>query len=220
MRIKIFASTFVFVTGLFLFGVSVFAQTALSSIDKQQITENLNTLVQSVNTGDIQKISALVTPNNQILQSEIQKQIGGGVNYQLDYTPIDNNVELLDSNQVKVNAKFAASGVGWNISGLSTYFVFQKQNNKWLIIDTDFHKKLGADYTFGVLKKVFMFAGPIFLLFFIFWLWMLIDCVKREFDDKALWVILLIFLSFFAAVLYYFIVKRKNITRKPLEYKI
>ena len=126
---------------------------------------------------------------------------------------------MLGADEVKIKARFAASGIGWNIRGLSTYFVFQKQNNQWLITNTDFHKKIGADYTFGVLKKVFIFAGPILLLLFAFWLWMLIDCVKREFDDKALWVILLIFLSFFASILYFFIVKRKNVTRKPLEYK-
>ena len=57
--------TLLFITGLFLFGTSVFAQTTLSPVDKQQITENLNTLVRAVNTGDIQKISALIGTDNQ-----------------------------------------------------------------------------------------------------------------------------------------------------------
>lgn len=208
-------STILFAVSLLLVGTAVFAQASLSSADKQQIINNLDSLVQAVNMGDAQKISTLISPNNQTLQSDIQERIRGRIAYQLDYSPFDKNVEIISQNQVKVKARFAASGVGWNVSGLSTYFVFEKQNNQWLIIDTDFYKKLGADYVFGILKWV-----PIFLLLSAFSLWMLIDCVKREFDNKALWIILLIFLNFIAAILYFFIVKRKNITRKPPELKM
>jgi len=170
--------------------------------------------------GDAQKISTLISPNNQTLQSNIQERIRGGITYQLYYNPFDKNVEVLGQNRVKVKARFAASGVGWYVRGLSAYFVFEKQNNQWLITDSDFYKKLGFDYVFGILKWVWIFGVPILLLLFVFWLWMLIDCAKREFDDKALWIIMLIFLNFIASILYFFIVKRKNITCKPLEFKI
>lgn len=205
---------------MFLVGTTVFAQSFLSPIDKQQITNNLDSLVQAVNTGDTQKISILISPNNQTLLSDVQERIRGGISYQLDYSPFDRNVEIISQDQVKVKARFTASGVGWNVSGLSTYFVFEKQNDQWFITDTDFYKKFGADYVFGILKWALIFGGPVFLLLFVFWLWMLIDCAKREFDDKALWIVLLIFLNFIAAVLYYFIVKRKNVTRKPLDLKM
>lgn len=162
----------------------------------------------------------LVEPNNIVLRQEIKEQLTGRpIAYQLDYLPLDKNIEILSANKVRVKAKLAASGVGWNISGFSVYFVFEKQNNQWLILDTDFHRKLEADYVFGILKKVFAFGGPLFLLLFAFWLWMLIDAAKRDFDDKAVWIILLLFLNVIGAVLYYFIVKRKNVTRKPLEFK-
>ncbi len=213
-------STILFVVSLFLVGTTVFAQAVVSSNDKQQITDNLDSLVQAVNAGDTQKISVLISSNNQTLLSDIQERIRGGIAYELDYSPFDRNAEVINQDQVKVKARFTASGVGWNVSGLSTFFVFEKQNNQWLITDTDFYKKLGADYVFGILKWVLIFGGPVFLLLFAFWLWMLIDCAKREFDDKALWIILLIFLNFIAAVLYYFIVKRKNVIRKPLEFKM
>ncbi len=218
MKTKIL--TFLFTISLLSLGATVFAQASLSPSDKQQISDNLDTLVQSINSGDTKKITSLISSNNPTLQTDVQDRIRGGIRYQLDYSPLDQNVEILNSNQVKVKARFAASGVGWNVSGLSTYFVFEKENNQWLITDTDFYKKLGADYVFNILKKVLIFGGPIFFVLFIFWLWMLIDCAKREFDDKALWIILLIFLNFIAAILYFFIVKRKNKTRKPLEFKI
>lgn len=218
MKTKIL--TFLFTISLLSLGATVFAQASLSPTDKEQISNNLDTLVQSINSGDTQKITSLISPNNPTLQTDVQERIRGGIRYQLDYSPLDQNVEILNSDQVKVKARFAAAGPGWNVSGLSTYFVFEKENNQWLITDTDFYKKLGADYVFNILKKVLIFGGPIFLVLFIFWLWMLIDCAKREFDDKALWIILLIFLNFLAAILYFFIVKRKNKTRKPLEFKM
>lgn len=212
-------SKILFALGIFFITAVAFAQTNLSLTDKQEISKQLDTLAQAVNDGDAQKISNMVSPSNQELQSAIQEHVKGGIVYRLDYDALDKNVEMSKDNKVKVKARFAASGVGWNIQGLSTYFVFEKQDNHWMLADSDFYKKLSADYVFSILKKVLLIVGPIAALFFAFWLWMLIDCIKRDFNDKTLWIILLIFFSFIAAVLYYFIVKRRNVTREPLRFK-
>lgn len=46
---------------------------------------------------------------------------------------------------------------------------------------------------------------------FIFWLWMLIDCLQREkFKDKLVWVLALLFLNVIGALLYYILVKSKK----------
>jgi hypothetical protein len=53
----------------------------------------------------------------------------------------------------------------------------------------------------------------VFLAIFgvVFWIWMLVDCLSRKkFEDKLVWVIILIFLNIFGAILYYFIVKNKK----------
>ncbi len=45
----------------------------------------------------------------------------------------------------------------------------------------------------------------------VFWTWMLIDCLQRKkFDDKLVWILVLIFLNLFGAFLYYILVKRKK----------
>jgi len=52
-----------------------------------------------------------------------------------------------------------------------------------------------------------------FLLVFasVFWLWMLIDCLKRrKFEDKLVWVVVLTMLNVIGAILYYFLVKSKD----------
>ena len=68
---------------------------------------------------------------------------------------------------------------------------------------------------FGVI-----FFSAIFILFAVFWLWMLVDLLKREhFEDKIVWVILMIFppILVIGTILYYFLVyskyPRKKVTR-------
>ncbi len=204
-------STILLLISLFLPLKVIAAQPDISSEDKQQIENKLDSLVQALNEGDEQKISVLISPDEQELLSDIKEGVTSLTAYELDYSSFDDNAEVISQGQVEVKARFAASGLGWNINGLSTFFVFEESDSQWLIVDTDFHEKLGADYVFDLLIRVLIFVGPIFILLSAFWLWMLIDCVKRDFDDKVLWIILLIFLSYLAAVLYYFIIKRKNV---------
>lgn len=48
---------------------------------------------------------------------------------------------------------------------------------------------------------------------FIFWLWMLVDCLKRDFKkdvEKIAWILVLIFLHLLGAIIYYFVVKINN----------
>ncbi len=51
------------------------------------------------------------------------------------------------------------------------------------------------------------------IIFFVIWLWMLIDCLKRENfegpNDKLLWALVIIFAGILGAAIYYFVVKTK-----------
>lgn len=67
-----------------------------------------------------------------------------------------------------------------------------------------FLKAFGA--LFGVLIAIGIACG-------VFWLWMLIDCLKRDFkkdSDKLLWTLVIFFLNFVGALIYYFIVKAED----------
>lgn len=51
----------------------------------------------------------------------------------------------------------------------------------------------------------------------IIWILMLIDCVKRDFpnkDDKMIWVLVIALTSWIGALIYYFVVKRKEESHK------
>ena len=65
---------------------------------------------------------------------------------------------------------------------------------------------------FGVGGFVFLmlFIMLVFVFLFVFWILMIIDCVKRDFkgeNDKVVWILVLVFLGFIGAVIYYFVVK-------------
>ena len=64
----------------------------------------------------------------------------------------------------------------------------------------------GIGVVFIIVWLLFLFVG---LVIFGLWVWMLIDCAKREFDEKLMWIIIIIFAGWIGAILYYFLVKRK-----------
>ncbi len=48
---------------------------------------------------------------------------------------------------------------------------------------------------------------------FVFWILMLVDCIQRKYkqeNDKIIWVLVIIFTGIIGALIYYFIVKKKD----------
>ncbi|MCP5525518.1 MAG: PLDc_N domain-containing protein [Verrucomicrobiales bacterium] len=66
-----------------------------------------------------------------------------------------------------------------------------------------------ANFGLGLIELLFVF--PMFLLGivgFIFWLWMLVDCVTNEpseGNDKLIWVLIIVFTNLVGALVYFFI---------------
>ena len=58
-----------------------------------------------------------------------------------------------------------------------------------------------------IFMMLFMIAG---ILLFVFWIWMIIDCAKRDFkkeNKKIIWILVIVLLSVLGATVYYFAVK-------------
>ena len=63
---------------------------------------------------------------------------------------------------------------------------------------------------FIIIWLIFFVGG---MLLFAFWVWMIVDVAKRDFkdkDDKILWVLVVVLAGFIGAIIYYFMVKRKD----------
>jgi len=51
------------------------------------------------------------------------------------------------------------------------------------------------------------------ILAFVFWIFMILDCVKKKFkndSEKIVWILILIFTGLIGALIYYFVVKKKK----------
>ncbi|MDP4012363.1 MAG: PLDc N-terminal domain-containing protein [Candidatus Nanoarchaeia archaeon] len=71
-------------------------------------------------------------------------------------------------------------------------------------------------FIFVLVAALLIFFLPMFFMHALwlagalFWLWMLIDCVKRRFrkdSTKVIWILVIIFASFIGALIYFFFVK-------------
>jgi len=70
---------------------------------------------------------------------------------------------------------------------------------------------------FGIIGILF---SLIWLIFFaaivggiVFWILMIVDVVKREFpkqDDKTIWILIVVLTGIIGAIIYYFMIKRKD----------
>jgi hypothetical protein len=51
------------------------------------------------------------------------------------------------------------------------------------------------------------------IFFFVFWILMIVDVAKRKFKDdseKVVWILVIVLASWIGALIYYFVVKRKD----------
>ena len=68
---------------------------------------------------------------------------------------------------------------------------------------------------FSIISLIlFLFSLAITVLYFVFWIWMLIDCLKyepSEGNDKVIWAIVIILLQALGALLYYIVRRPERI---------
>ena len=75
----------------------------------------------------------------------------------------------------------------------------------------------------GVIAVVFGLMGlymlipltvfGVMIVLIIFWILMLVDCVKRDFkkqDDKIMWILIVVLASWIGGIIYYFMIKRED----------
>jgi len=69
-------------------------------------------------------------------------------------------------------------------------------------------------HTFGVFGGYGLIAGVLGILVFVFWIWMLVDCLQNsrlQGTEKIVWVLVIVLLYFLGALIYYFVGREKRI---------
>ncbi len=78
-------------------------------------------------------------------------------------------------------------------------------NNKPIACD-QLGKQIGGFIGLGI--AFFVIVIVVSVLFTIFWVWMLVHAASHHIENKAMWIILIVFTHVIGALIYYFIVKR------------
>jgi hypothetical protein len=69
----------------------------------------------------------------------------------------------------------------------------------------------------GIVFWAVMLALFLGLGLIIFWIYMIIDAIKRKYkheNEKIVWILVVVLLGILGALIYYFAVKRKNVKKK------
>ena len=89
-------------------------------------------------------------------------------------------------------------------------------------------EEVDCEKVWGGVKKAAGFFGGIAILFIvvsiaasIFWLFMFVHAAIKPIENKALWLVLLLFFNIIAAIVYYFVVKKEfDKQQTPVNLKV
>jgi hypothetical protein len=160
-------------------------------------------------------VSSIACDQEKLMNSIIHMMQTRNIEYLFHPYDIDNRgIEILPNQAVKFTGCYELKEITdngkWSNKGFSNYFIFEKKDDdNWLIVDTNFHTKLDWDYSY-------LF---IFLLFFPFNIWMLIDCFNRKFEKRGKWFCIIIFIPFIGSLIYFFCIKLKQWENQPDYYE-
>lgn len=113
---------------------------------------------------------------------------------------------VLDENIEEIIENTWSLDNSWSLDvQTSTWTVTWKCMSNWVEVDCE--EAIG--WIFAMWAKILLILWVVMFIFFIFWLWMFIHAISNKIPNKFLWIIILIFLSYLWAIIYYFVVKRK-----------
>jgi NADH:ubiquinone oxidoreductase subunit 6 (subunit J) len=73
----------------------------------------------------------------------------------------------------------------------------------------------------GIFLLILLALGAVIAVF-VFWIWMLIDCIRNDRitnDERLIWVIVIIFINIIGAVMYYFLGYRQEKKTEHTKHK-
>ena len=194
---KIFLSFIIFL-GLF-FNINVFTENIKFTQDSAIFI--LKSIQDSVNSWDVDSIIENVSPKAKI---EIIDGIISNIKWKkIEFVQELKSFETLENWNFKINAFYSAKWLNWNVSGFSNYYILELVDGNVLIVDTNFYQ-----FSPKIFSLLWPFIPFIFLFWFIFFIWMLNDCIKREIENKWMWILLIIFVPL-GSFIYFFKWRKK-----------
>jgi hypothetical protein len=211
---KIFTTLFITILSVLSLS-SVSAQ--INSIDKSEIRHLTDNIAKSISNNNPEFILQSISPNapttlkNEIIDFFDQQNV-------LFFIQKIDKYSQLNDHQIKIDCTISGSGLNWIVENKPAYYIFEKNDNGWYLIESDFYQQLKANNS--ILSYLFQFIISIIIslaiiaILSIFWFWMLIDCIKKNVEDKAMWITVLILFNFLGSIIYYLVVKKQIFINK------
>lgn len=216
MRLKIY---FVILASIAIFSLPITTYAQLDNQLQQQLFLGIKYVEEAVNNKNTEAIKSAISPNARPgLAEEIQHSLDEARS--IRFTQFNTIYEQIADNQFKATSKYEVRvqniGSSWNVSGLKNYFVFEAIDGRLYILDTDLPYILSKQ-SLGDFFKYFALIGiPLLLAVFGFWLWMLIDVIKRPLEKKTKWVLVVVLLQWLGALIYFCTARRKSIQKEKM----
>lgn len=186
------------------------------SINIEKCVDTLNLFINAFNDKKDFLVLFSIACDQKTLRNDIVHMMQTkNIEYLFYPYPIeDGSIEILSNQAIKIKGCYTSNEVNaygtFSNQGFSNYFVFEKKDeDTWLIVDTNFHTKLEWSYYYFL----------ILFLFFPFYIWMLIDCFNRKFEKRGKWFCIIVFLPFIGLLLYFFCIKLKQWDNQPDYYE-
>lgn len=161
----------------------------------------LSGIQRDVNNSNTDNIIDNISPN---AEPKIKEGIITNIKWkEIEFVQELKNIESLWNWKFIINATYAAKWLNWNVSGFSNYYLVEIIDNNWMILDTDFFQFMPQ-----YLNLFWPYLPFIMLFWFIFFIWMLNDCIKREIENKWMWILLIIFVPL-GSFIYFFTWRKK-----------
>ena len=203
-------------TSLFLFlilGIAVPAR-AKTDVTPDDIVADMEALIYSQ---DAQTIRDSLTPELDARIGSIFTQYLGPTYTITEFDIYGYQTQETESGAWHISGKYNIESRGsngnWYVNGLSAFIDAEKRGDTYVITDTNLHE---AIYPAGITQFV-SFIGILGLIvfgFFVaFYIWMLVDVVKYQKEDRPLWILIVLLGSILGAVIYFFTERRKRIKK-------
>lgn len=145
------------------------------SIDFTAILTNLHTFEKAVQNQNIKEIQKLISPEKKSLYDDITSCVLGKYyhrfilkRYVVSIKTLDESVTVFNSHTVKVKVNYGHFDDfdEDRLPGEFThYFIFEKCHDQWMIVDTNFCKRLRAQRTGAIIVAVIFVVGCLLYVF-------------------------------------------------------
>lgn len=212
---------------IWLLPLAVSAQTPVASSDLTALSQSLQTIEQHIKQNTTARLVGQDLFADPALEQTFIDAFGTLAVQKFSlFCPVPTTVAT--DNTVRLDCVFTLYGVnaGTTLSfdPVPTYFILSPGGTGWQVIETDLSTTVDGFPAFdmdffmtdfwNIFLKMFFWIWLLNLPVIAFVIWMMIDAWKRDPENRVMWLVMMIFLGYLAAFIYYFSTRRKKIAEQ------